>query len=81
VCPPPRPRTLTHPAKAHRAGWPLARGGAVAAAFWLVSCCWGDDALARWFGFAPSPSAEGRAPPGAAPDRPTADLLANLERA
>lgn len=65
---------------AHWAVWPLILVGAVAAAFWLVSCLWGDDALARWFGFAAVPTAAAPAPPGAAPDAPTADLLANLER-
>lgn len=61
----------------HWAVWPLALVGAVAAAFWVISCCWGDDALARWFGAAHPPPADddAAAVPGAPADRPTADLL------
>jgi hypothetical protein len=59
----------------HWAVWPLALVGAVAAAFWIISCCWGDDALARWFGAAPPPATDDAGNlPGAA-DRPTAELL------
>lgn len=60
----------------HWAILPLVLVGVVALSFWVVSCCWGDDALARWFGAAP-PDADAAAVAGGArpPDRPTAELL------
>ena len=59
----------------HWAVWPLLLVGAVALTFWVISCCWGDDALARWFGAAPPAAADGDAVPGAPADRPTSELL------
>lgn len=62
----------------HWAVLPLALVGAVALSFWVISCCWGDDALARWFGAArPADDTDPASLPGGArpPDRPTAELL------
>ena len=62
----------------HWAVWPLALVGAIALTIWVITCCWGDDALARWTGAdrAANPDDPASLPGGARPpDRPTAELL------
>ena len=67
---------------AHWSVWPLAIVGTVAFSLWIATCCFGEEKLRALLGrrAAETAAADSAALPGRGADRPTSDLLADLER-
>ena len=67
----------------HWSVWPLAFVGTVAFSLWIATCCFGEEKLRALLGrrAAETAAADNVALPGrVGADRPTSDLLADLER-
>ena len=67
----------------HWSVWPLAVVGTVAFSLWIATCCFGEEKLRALLGrrAAEASAADSVALPGrVGADRPTSDLLADLER-
>ena len=67
----------------HWSVWPLAVVGTVAFSLWIATCCFGEEKLRALLGrrAAEASAADSVALPGrVGADRPTSDLLTDLER-
>jgi hypothetical protein len=66
----------------HWSVWPLAFVGTIAFSLWIATCCFGEEKLRALLGrrAAERAAADSAALPGRGADRPTGDLLADLER-
>jgi len=71
-----------HQRMAHWSVLPLAIVGTVAFSLWIATCCFGEEKLRALLGrrSAETAAADNLALPGRGADRPTSDLLADLER-